>query len=88
MLSPDKALDRSGGAPDSGHSIGFRWAGRRMPRARIAVLGLALCVSGVAAGCGGGGGGPDTPERKEKQEVVQDKMKGFMKQSKLPNRPG
>ena len=88
MLSPDKAMDRSGGAPDSVHSIGFRWAGRRMPRARIAVLGLALCVSGVAAGCGGGGGGPDTPERKEKQEVVQDKMKGFMKQSKLPNRPG
>jgi hypothetical protein len=50
------------------------------------LLGLMLCAAGPAVGCGGGGG-PETPERKEKQEVVQDKMKDFMKKANLPNRP-
>jgi hypothetical protein len=54
---------------------------------RGVVLGLALWIAGVMTGCGGGGGTTVTPEQKEKQEVVQDKMKGFMKQSKLPNKP-
>jgi Fe-S oxidoreductase len=53
----------------------------------MVVLGLALWVSSGAVGCGGGGG-PGSPEAKEKQEVVQDKMKDFMKKSKLPNKPG
>jgi hypothetical protein len=87
MLSPDKVLDRSGHETGSGHPIGFRCAVRRVPWARMAVLGLALCVSSGAMGCGGGGG-PESPEQKKKQEVVQDKMKGFMKNAKLPNRPG
>jgi hypothetical protein len=65
--------------------IGGRRPPRRVPKARIALLGLALWVAGGAAGCGGGGGGPEAPEQKEKQGVVQDKMKEFMKKSKLPN---
>ncbi len=55
--------------------------------ARCVVLVLALWTVGVMAGCGGGGEATVTPEQKQKQEVVQDKMKGYMKQSKLPNRP-
>jgi hypothetical protein len=53
----------------------------------MGLLGLALWVSSGATGCGDGGG-PGSPESKEKQEVVQDKMKEFMKKSKLPNKPG
>jgi hypothetical protein len=56
-----------------------------MPVVRTAMLGLALWASASVAGCREGSA-PDTPERKEKQGVVQDKMKEFMQKSKLPNR--
>lgn len=56
--------------------------------ARGMVIGLALWIAGIMTGCGGEGGtAVATPEQKEKQGVVQNKMKDFMKQSKLPNRP-
>ncbi len=51
------------------------------------LLSLALAIVSTMTGCGGGGGSSVTPEQTQKQEVVQDKMKDFMKQSKLPNRP-
>ncbi len=87
MLPSDKAMDRSLGEPGLGRPIGFRRPERRMHWARMGLLGLALWVSSGATGCGDGGG-PGSPESKEKQEVVQDKMKEFMKKSKLPNKPG
>jgi hypothetical protein len=55
---------------------------------RAIVLGLALWIAGVMTGCGGEGGTTvATPEQKQKQEVVQNKMKDFMQKSKLPNKP-
>ena len=87
MLSPVERRDRSGPGPGSGRADGLRCPWPRLPWARLVVLGLALWVSGGAVGCGGGGG-PASPEKKEKQEVVQDKMKGYMQKAKLPNRPG
>jgi hypothetical protein len=88
MLSPEKATDRSGCAPSSAHPNRLASPGHRRPLAQMALLGLALCVSGAAVGCSTGGGPQvDSPEQKEKQGVVQDKMKNFMKESKLPNRP-
>jgi hypothetical protein len=59
---------------------------RRRKIAWCVMLGLAFSIVGAMTGCGGSDS-PLSPERKEKQEVVQDKMKDFMKQSKLPNRP-
>ncbi len=80
------AMGRSGSELGLPHPIGFLRPARPAPWARTASLVLALWVPIGAAGCGGGAGGPESPERKEKQAVVQDKMKEFMKKANLPNR--
>lgn len=82
MQSLEKSIDRPviGRPARAGHSE------HRPPWARMAALGLAIWFASGPVGCGGGAG-PSSPERKEKQETVQNKMKDFMKQSRLPNRP-
>jgi hypothetical protein len=60
---------------------------RRDRNDRVIVYGLVLLGASLAPGCGGSNEPTVTPEQKAKQEVVQDKMKGFMKEQKLPNRP-
>jgi len=53
----------------------------------VILCGLVLVVASLTAGCGGSTETTVTPEQKAKQEVVQDKMKEFMKQQRLPNKP-
>lgn len=85
MQSLEKSIDR----PVTRRPDGAGHSEHRLPWARMAMVGLTVWVSGLAAGCGGGGGGGGmSQEQQEKQKVVQEKMKDFMKRSKIPTRPG
>jgi hypothetical protein len=89
MPSLENFINGSGPAQEPGDRAGMALATRRRSRTRRLLAGLALWTSWVMTGCGESGPGI-TPEQKEKQGVVQDKMKDFMKKgagAKLPNMP-
>ena len=90
MPSPENFINGSRPAQEQVDLAGTPSAARHSSRTLRMVAGLALWTSWVMTGCGGGSGPTITPEQKEKQGVVQDKMKDFMKKgagAKLPTRP-
>jgi hypothetical protein len=86
MPSTNHHTDRHGPL-DRARGVGTPCPGRRDPNDWVILCGLVLLGASLAPGCGGSNETTITPEQKAKQEVVQDKMKDFMKQSKLPNKP-